>query len=157
MTLHWRDEQRKMFNNRELEQDIRIKKYFAGSRHEGTLLLGDTAYFDDYFNQSREYKNALLVFNEEIEAMDLLDTISEKISLHPKIKKLCIAVNKFCIYSNTVYDIIESDYDTALVSLVSGRLKGFKLVEHIYDSELKGNKFNFASPYTQMYFEKWKQ
>ena len=47
MTLHWRDEQRKMFDNRELEQDKRIKKYFAGSRQEGTLLYGDTAYFND--------------------------------------------------------------------------------------------------------------
>ena len=157
MTLHWRDEQRKMFNNRELEQDIRIKKYFAETRHEGTFLYGDTAYFDDYFNQSQKYKNALLVFNEEIEARDFLDIIAGKISLYPEIEKVCIAVNKFCIYSETVYDSIESDYDTALVSLVGSKLKGFKLVEHIYDSELKGNKFNFASPYTQMYFEKWKQ
>jgi ribosome-interacting GTPase 1 len=157
MTLHWRDEQRKMFDNLELEQDKRIKKYFAGSRHEGTLLYGDTAYFNDYFNQSQKYKNALLVFNEEIETRDFLDTIAGKISLHPEIEKLCIAVNKFCIYSETVYENIESDYDTALVSLVSGKLKGFKLLEHIYDTNLKGNKLNFASPYTQMYFEKWKQ
>lgn len=157
MTLHWRDEQRKMFDNQELEQDIRIKKYFAGSRHEGSLLYGDTEYFEDYFNQSQEYKNALFVFNEEIEATDLLDTIAGKVSLYPEIEKVCIAVNKFCIHSNSVNDSVDSDYDTALLSLISSTLPGFKLVEHIYDSELKGDKFNFASPYTQMYFERWKQ
>lgn len=153
MQSDWRDIQRRMFGNAELEQDSRIKHFFKSSQHEPTYLYGDTDYFNDYFtNKQRPYKNALLIFNREIEITDLTNTLEvcqEKII---GANKLCVAINKFCIYTERSTDS-STDYETALLDLIRSRLRIFSVKSVIDDRNLKGDRFNFASPYTQIYFE----
>lgn len=153
MQSDWRDIQRRMFGYAELEQDSRIKHFFKASQHEPTYLYGDTDYFNDYFtNKQGPYKNGLLIFNREIEITGLINTLEMCQQHLIGADKLCVAINKFCIYAERSMDS-STDYETALLDLIRSRLRIFSVKSVIDDKNLKGDRFNFASPYTQIYFE----
>jgi hypothetical protein len=154
MIFDWRASQRRMFGDAELEQDARIKDFFADCNHENTLLHGDTKYFEHFFpNHSRPYHNGLVIFNSEIEIGEMI-TVLRNLNRELKVAgKICVAVNKFCVYSAQVATDTSDDYDTALIGTISSCLDRFRPVTFIFDKDLKGDRFNFASPYTQIYFE----
>ena len=154
MNLDWRATQRRMFGGAELEQDARIKHYFGDCNHENTLLHGDTQYFEDFFpNNSKPYYNGLIILSSEIEASEMTALLRWVNSELYAAKKMCVAINKFCVYSEQVSNMVDADYDTALIGLITSCLDKFRTQLLISDKDLKGDRFNFASPYTQIYLE----
>jgi hypothetical protein len=155
MTLDWRTTQRQMFGGAELEQDARIKEYFRDCNKENTLLYGDTQYFEDFFpNNVKPYYNGLIILNSEIEIGEMTAVLRGLNSELYAAKKICVAVNKFCVYSEQANTNVNADYDTALIGLITSCLTRFKTHTMVFDKDLKGDRFNFASPYTQIYLEK---
>jgi hypothetical protein len=143
-----------MFGGAELEQDARIKDYFSDCNHKNTLLHGDTQYFKDFFpNNSKPYHNGLVILNSEIETSEMTAVLRGLNSELDMAEKICVAVNKFCVYSERVRIVSDADYDTALIRLITSCLDRFRTHSLISDKDLKGDKFNFASPYTQIYLE----
>ena len=154
MSVDWRETQRHMFGGAELEQDARIKAFFKDSNHENTLLHGDTKYFTDFFpNKVKPYHNALMIFNNEIECGELIDTLLRLKNNINNARKICVAINKFLVYSEHNKQNISEDYDIALIKLITSQFDTFKIYSLIHDKNLKGDKFNFASPYTQIYLK----
>ena len=153
--MDWRETQRNMFGGKELEQDARIKTFFALERKSNTFFYGDTDYFTDYFeNHNTPYENVLCVINHDIEFSHLLRQLDGIVNKCGDVKKVCVAINKFCVYSDVADTDAHDVYDTALINAIIKKFNGFNVVNTITDNNLKGDKFNFASPFTQIYFTK---
>ena len=149
----WRQQQRKMFDYAEFEQDARIKKFFNDTADTPTFTYCKVDYFKNFFyNFEKPYHNALIFFVEIIEYNQFIKTLEQIKNNIGQCKKVCIAVNKFIIYSDVACPDIEEDYDQALINTIKKCFLNYKLHEYTtYDKDLKGDQFNFASPYTQIY------
>ena len=153
--MNWRDTQRKMFNNQELEQDARIKDFFKEFKNDSIFLFGDTDYFTSYFtNRTAPYQNGLIVINKVSEYKELMDTLLELRTTLKDADRICIGINKFYIYSHVSDQDVDDMYDDALINSVREKFNQFKVVKIVKDPDLKANKFNFASPFTQIYLER---
>ena len=153
--MDWRDTQRKMFNNQELEQDARIKEFFKEFKNDSIFLFGDTDYFSSYFTaRTAPYRNGLIVINKVIEYKELMNTLLELRTTLKDADRICIGINKFSIYSHVSDKDADEVYDDALVNSVREKFNQFNVVEIVKDPELRADKFNFASPSTQIYLER---
>ena len=129
--INWISRQKTFFEEpHEFKQIQRIKDFFKTTKNAPTKLLGATAYFNSYF------KN--------------------QVTKHPKqqlksIKApcICVAVNKFRLYSTKNSKTLHSNYDISLFDFVQDIFQTYK-IEYFYEKDL-GDKFNFASPTTQFY------
>ena len=109
----------------------------------------------DFFpNKVKPYHNALMIFNNEIECGELIDTLLRLKNNINNARKICVAINKFLVYSEHNKQNISEDYDIALIKLITSHFDTFKIYSPIHDKNLKGDNFNFASPYTQIFVDK---
>lgn len=146
-SVNWRETQKAFASSKvELLQDQRILDFFGQVPVYG---VGDIDYFKDKLNFIEKPKHqALVIINKETS-----DTQLEKL-LHPftHVKRLCVSINKFLIYTNKKYTQIDADYDRALLNFIENIFERRKIV-HYFVKGLKGHHFNFASPTTQFFIE----
>jgi hypothetical protein len=144
--LSWRQQQKTFFaeKNIEFEQDQRIIDWLVNTK---TFVMGD-GYFDKFFqriDKIDEAEQALIFIQNPISSTNL------KLLLTPLIdvSRLCIAINKFIIYTD-VFENINEDYDTALLDYIKSIFKN-RTIDYHYVPNVKGSHFNFASPTTQFF------
>lgn len=143
--LSWRDKQKQFLVNQiEFDQDSRILSWINNSP---TYFWGDVSYFKPYATETNinSASQALLIFNEQILTSDVENVL--KSIVH--IPKICIAINKFLIIPNKVFDY-NDDYDIALLEFVQHIFPN-KHIDYYYNKHVKDTNFNFASPTTQFY------
>lgn len=143
----WRTQQKNFFkDNVEFLQDQRIFNFFL---KEPILGIGDIDYFKREFEIVLDNKNCnqcLVVINEKI-----LDTELFKLLKKIKnIKRICISINKFLLYTNNYNKDIIEDYDQAILSFIK-KIFIKRNITHYFVKNLKGFHFNFASPTTQFF------
>ena len=128
---------------------------FLVFKNDSIFLFGDTDYFSSYFtDRTAPYRNGLIVINKVIEYKELMDTLLELRTTLKDADRICIGINKFSIYSHVSDKDADEVYDDALVNSVREKFNQFNVVEIVKDPELRADKFNFASPSTQIYLER---
>jgi hypothetical protein len=144
--LSWRDQQKTFFaeKNIEFEQDQRIINWLDNTK---TYVIGDD-YFNNYFSpvaNISEAEQALIFIKNKINQQVLKHILSSFINT----PRVCVAINKFVIYTNTFNDVNE-DYDLALLDFIKSIFKN-RTIDYHYIHNVKGDHFNFASPTTQFF------
>lgn len=154
MIRDWRATQKNFFQDDvELEQDQRIINFF--DKIIPTYGYGQVSYFLDKINlvdKLQNYCQALLIFNEKIEKNKLKNFIQQFKNKIVDSSKVCIAINKFQIYSKNSSPNFNEDYDLALYTFISDEFRNSK-IKYFYIKNLKGDSFNFASPSTQFFID----
>jgi hypothetical protein len=142
----WREQQKTFFaeKNIEFEQDQRIIDWLDKTK---TYVMGDS-YFDKFFqriDKIDEVDQALIFIKNPISSTKL------QLLLFPliNIPRVCVAINKFVIYTDKLEDINE-DYDIALLDYIESIFKN-RVIDYHYVPNVKGSHFNFASPTTQFF------
>ena len=143
----WR-EQQQLFSKEKVEfiQDQRILNFFDQSP---ILGIGDIEYFKNTLNivnKKNKCNQCLTIINKKTLDLDLIKLLKEL----KNIKKICISINKFLIYTQSNNKNIVDDYDEALLILIKKVFKN-RNIEHHFIKNLKGDSFNFASPTTQFF------
>jgi hypothetical protein len=155
MLRDWRAAQQKFFKEKiEFEQDHRIIDYFIDSALP-TYGYGPISYFLDKINfveNLKNYQQALLIFNEKIEKVELKNFIQQFKNKIVDSSKICISINKFQIHSKNSSPNFNEDYDLALYDFISDEFRNSK-IKYFYVKNLKGDSFNFASPATQFFID----
>jgi|688.fasta_scaffold572931_2 hypothetical protein len=142
----WREQQKTFFaeKNIEFEQDQRIINWLIDTT---TYVYGDN-YFNQYVHRVDNIEEAhqCLIFVKNPIRSKSLETL-----LNPliNIPRVCIAINKFVIYTDTFTDVNE-DYDIALLDYMKSIFKN-RVIDYHYVPNVKGLHFNFASPTTQFF------
>lgn len=144
--LSWREQQKTFFaeNNIEFEQDQRIIDWLSNTH---TYVYGDN-YFNQYIqrvNNIEEAQQSLIFIKNTISSTSLQALLEPFIN----IPRVCIAINKFVIYTDTFEDVNE-DYDIALLDYIKSIFKN-RTIEYHYVPNVNGSQFNFASPTTQFF------
>ena len=142
----WRDIQKSFVQGDvEFAQDKRIIDFFDDSP---VMAIGDTDYFSDKINMKNPEgaKQALVVINDLISDKKFESLLRRIKHMH----KVCVAVNKFLIWTNFNNHDVPEDYDKALLDLIKNIFDDRK-IKHCYVKGLKGHHFNFASPTTQFF------
>jgi len=142
----WREQQKTFFaeKNIEFEQDQRIIDWLDNTK---TMVIGDD-YFDKFFqriDKIDEVDQALIFIKNPISSTKLQLLLSLLIN----IPRVCVAINKFVIYTDKLEDINE-DYDIALLDYIESIFKN-RVIDYHYVPNVKGSHFNFASPTTQFF------
>jgi len=142
----WREQQKTFFaeKNIEFEQDQRIIDWLDNTK---TYVIGDN-YFDKFFHcidKIDEVDQALIFIKNPISSTKLQLLLSPLIN----IPRVCVAINKFVIYTDKLEDINE-DYDIALLDYIESIFKN-RVIDYHYVPNVKGSHFNFASPTTQFF------
>jgi len=142
----WREQQKTFFaeKNIEFEQDQRIIDWLVDTK---TFVMGDN-YFDKFFqriDKIDESEQALIFIQNTTSSTKLKLLLSSFIS----IPRVCVAINKFVIYTDKVEDVNE-DYDIALLDYMKSIFKN-RTIDYHYVPKVKGSHFNFASPTTQFF------
>ena len=94
----------------------------------------------------QSYTQALAMINvptSDIELFYGLECIKD-------IEKVCVAVNKYVLFTKSNKDNITEDYDQALLEYITTMFPN-RNIEHFYVKDVKGHHFNFASPTTQFF------
>ena len=148
MALSWRDQQKTFFagNNIEFEQDQRIIDWLDTSKK--TWVRGET-YFNNRLqitNNINEAEQALLFIKKNYTNIKIVEHTCKSLINIPRI---CIAINKFVIYTDTLTQVNEN-YDTALLEFIQSMFVNRK-IDYYYIPDVDGNYFNFASPTTQFF------
>jgi len=147
MALSWRDRQKTFFadSNIEFEQDQRIIDWLDTSKK--TWVRGET-YFDNKIQLTTDISTAeqALLFIKTSTNIKIVEHICKSL-IH--IPRVCIAINKFVIYTDT-YSEVNEDYDLALLEFIQSIFVNRKIDYH-YIPNLNGSFFNFASPTTQFF------
>lgn len=145
--INWISRQKTFFEEpHEFKQIQRIKDFFKTTKNAPTKLLGDTAYFNSYFkNQVTMHPKQVLFVCNTATSMNELKQQLKSI----KAPCICVAVNKFRLYSTKNSKTLHSNYDISLFDFVQDIFQTYK-IEYFYEKDL-GDKFNFASPTTQFY------
>jgi hypothetical protein len=155
MRKDWRETQKKFFvEDVEFEQDQRIINYFK-IKDIPTLGYGSISYFSNkikFVKNLEFYKQALFIFNQKIEKNYLFYFVRKLKNKMINNSKICIAINKFLIYSAHPSLYVNDDYDIALYDFFANEFKKSK-IKYFYVKNLKGSHFNFASPTTQFYID----
>lgn len=146
MKTSWRDQQKTFFAEEHIEfdQDQRIIDWLINTK---TVVMGEN-YFDRFFQRIEkinEAEQALIFIQNPTSSIKLKLLLSPFIS----IPRVCVAINKFVIYTDNVEDANE-DYDIALLDYVKSIFKN-RTIEYHYIPNVKGLHFNFASPTTQFF------
>jgi hypothetical protein len=144
--LSWRERQKTFFveKNIEFEQDQRIINWLVNTN---TYVIGDE-YFNKYFQRTNsvvDAEQALIFINRQTSSKYLAYKLTHFIN----IPRVCVAINKFVIYTDTNEDLNE-DYDVALFDFIQSIFKN-RTIEYYYVPNVKGSHFNFASPTTQFF------
>ena len=147
MALSWRDQQKTFFANSsiEFEQDQRIIDWLDTSKK--TWVYGET-----YFNNKVQLTNDIstaeqaLLFIKTSKSIGVVEHLCRPLINVPKV---CIAINKFVIYTNELSDV-NDDYDIALLYFIQSIFVNRKIDYH-YIPNVNGSYFNFASPTTQFF------
>jgi len=142
----WRKKQQSFFveKNIEFQQDQRIINWLVNTN---TYVIGDE-YFNKYFQRTDDVIDAkqALIFIKNYTSSKYLE---QKLTPFINITRVCIAINKFVIYTDTIEDVNE-DYDVALFDFIQSIFKN-RIIEYYYVPNVKGSHFNFASPTTQFF------
>ena len=143
----WRDTQ-KAFAKEDVEfaQDKRILDFFDERAVYG---VGDVGYFKDKLNMCEVPQNAtqaLAIINEPTSDLELLNVLE----CTKSIDKVCVAINKFIIWTPYNKPDVSDNYDQALLDYIQ-KIYNNRTIEHFFVKDLKGNHFNFASPTTQFF------
>ena len=144
-SVNWRETQKAFASSKvELLQDQRILKFFG---KVPTYGVGDIDYFKDKLNFTEKPKDqALVIINKEtndIKLAKLLRPLNH-------VKKVCVSINKFLIYTNKNSTQVDDDYDRALLHFIENIFE-HRHIDHYFVKDLKGHHFNFASPTTQFF------
>jgi hypothetical protein len=147
MQQSWRDRQKTFFaeKNIEFEQDQRIIDWLDTSKK--TWVHGET-YFNSRLQITKNLNDAeqALLFIKEDGNIEIVEKICRSLIGIPKI---CVAINKFVIYTDTYNDVNEN-YDIALLEFIQSIFVN-RTIDYHYIPNLKGSHFNFASPTTQFF------
>lgn len=151
----WRTTQKNFFlEDVEFEQDERIINFFV-NKNIPTYGYGQISYFSNKINfveNLQSYTQALLIFNEKIEKDDLKNFIKKLKNLIINNSIICIAINKFQIYSKKSSLNFIEDYDLALYNFIYDEFQN-SIIKYFYVKNLRGDSFNFASPTTQFFID----
>jgi hypothetical protein len=144
--LSWRERQKTFFveKNIEFEQDQRIINWLVNTN---TYVIGDE-YFNKYFQRTNDVvdaEQALIFINHQTSSKYL----AYKLTPFINIPRVCVAINKFVIYTDTNEDVNE-DYDIALFDYIQSIFKN-RTIEYHYVPNVGGQHFTFASPTTQFF------
>jgi hypothetical protein len=147
MALSWRDQQKTFFANSsiEFEQDQRIIDWLDTSKK--TWVYGET-----YFNNKVQLTNDIstaeqaLLFIKTSKSIGVVEHLCKPLINVPKV---CIAINKFVIYTNELTDV-NDDYDVALLDFIQSIFVN-RTIDYHYIPNVNGSYFNFASPTTQFF------
>ena len=144
--LSWREQQKTFFVEEkiEIEQDQRILDWIDVNKP--TFIFGDN-YFNSLVKLTtiNEAEQALIIVKTEMNVHVLENFCTQFIN----IPRVCIAINKFVIYTDTYNDVNE-DYDLALLEYIKNIFKN-RSIEYHYVANLDGSYFNSASPTTQFF------
>ena len=144
--IGWRLQQQKFFNaDVEFLQDRRILDFFGLLP---VLCIGDVEYFKKKLNTYKQKKDdqCLIIVNKKIKNTELVKLLKK----YRNFKRLCVSINKFCLYTTKNNSKIVDNYDTAILNLVKSIFYN-REIEHRFVKGLKGIHFNFASPTTQFF------
>ena len=147
----WRVQQQNFFKNQivkdvEFVQDQRIFDFF---NEQPVLGIGDIDYFKSKLQivkKKEKVSQCLIILNKKILDLDLI-TLLEKIK---DVKKVCVSINKFLLYTNFYNQDTVEDYDEAIFLLIKNIFKE-RDVKYFFVKNLQGSHFNFASPTTQFF------
>jgi hypothetical protein len=147
MALSWRDQQKTFFANSsiEFEQDQRIIDWLDTSKK--TWVYGET-YFNNKVQLTNDVSNAeqALLFIKNSRSIGVVEHLCKPLIAVPKV---CIAINKFVIYTNELTDV-NDDYDVALLDFIQSIFVN-RTIDYHYIPKVNGSYFNFASPTTQFF------
>ena len=142
----WREQQKTFFLEEkiEFEQDQRILDWIDVNK--STFIYGDN-YFNSLVQLTsiKHAEQALIVVNSNISVTSLELFCTQFIN----IPRVCLAINKFVIYTDTYNDVNE-DYDLALLDYIKNIFKN-RSIDYHYVANLDGSYFNSASPTTQFF------
>jgi hypothetical protein len=149
MALSWRDRQKKFFANSntiEFEQDQRIIDWLDTSKK--TWVYGET-YFDNKVQLTNNISTAeqALLFIKNAKNINVVEHLCKFLVDVPRV---CVAINKFVIYTDDFKNDFNEDYDLALLEFIQSIFVNRKIDYH-YIPNLNGSYFNFASPTTQFF------
>lgn len=146
-SLNWRLEQQNFFTEKvEFIQDQRIFDFF---NEQPVLGIGDINYFKSKLQivkKKEKVSQCLIILNKKILDLDLI-TLLEKIK---DVKKVCVSINKFLLYTNFYNQETVEDYDEAIFLLIKNIFKE-RNIKYFFVKNLQGSHFNFASPTTQFF------
>mgnify|MGYP003150575138 CR=1 FL=1 len=146
MKHNWRTQQQNFFDTEvEFLQDKRILDFFDESPLEA---IGDVSYFKNKlpFYNTKHKEQCLIIINRSTSKKQLIGTIKK----YKQYKKICVAVNKFHIYSDTNDKKANENYDVALLDIIKNIFHARK-IKHFFVKKDTGENFNFASPTTQFF------
>jgi hypothetical protein len=147
MAFSWRNRQKTFFaeSSIEFEQDQRIIDWLNTSKL--TWIHGEN-YFNNKLDLTKDTKNAeqALLF---IKTSMNIKTVEYLCKSLVDIPRVCIAINKFAIYTNEFNDVSD-DYNQALFEFIQPIFKNRK-IDYYYLSKDDGTYFNYASPTTQFF------
>lgn len=148
MALSWRDRQKKFFANKdfiEFQQDQRIIDWLDTSKK--TWVSGET-YFNNKIQLTNDISTAeqALLFVKNTTNIKVLERQCKSLISVPRI---CIAINKFVIYTDN-FNNVNEDYDLALLEFIQSIFVG-RTIDYHYIPNVNGSFFNFASPTTQFF------
>jgi hypothetical protein len=147
MALSWRDQQKTFFADStvEFEQDQRIIDWLDTSKK--TWVYGET-YFNNKLQLTTDISTAeqALLFIKISRSIGVVEHLCKSLINVPRV---CIAINKFVIYTNELTDV-NDDYDIALLDFIQSIFVNRKIAYH-YIPKVNGSYFNFASPTTQFF------
>jgi hypothetical protein len=145
--LSWRDQQKTFFanSNIEFEQDQRIIDWLDTSKK--TWVYGET-YFNNKVQLTSDISTAeqALLFIKNSKSIGLVEHLCKRLIDVPKV---CIAINKFVIYTNELTDV-NDDYDVALLDFIQSIFVN-RTIDYQYIPKVNGSYFNSASPTTQFF------
>jgi len=132
----------------EFAQDQRILDFFDDQPIYG---IGTIQYFRGKLNiitedDPQSYKQALAIINVPTSDLELYHGLE----CVKNIDKVCVAVNKYILWTPSNKDSVTEDYDIALLEYIKTIFPN-RHIEHFYVKDVKGNHFNFASPTTQFF------
>jgi len=148
MALSWRDQQKTFFadSNIEFEQDQRIIDWVDTSKK--TWVYGET-YFNSRIQLANDTSSAeqALLFIKTAKNINVVEHLCKSLVDVPRV---CIAINKFVIYTNDFKNNVSEDYDLALLEFIQSIFVN-RTIDYHYIPNLNGSFFNFASPTTQFF------
>ena len=147
MALSWRDQQKTFFadSNIEFEQDQRIIDWLDTSKK--TWVYGET-----YFNNKVQLTNDISTAEQAllfIKNSTNIKTVEHTCKSLIHIPRICIAINKFVIYTEN-FNNVNEDYDLALFEFIQSIFVN-RTIDYHYIPKVNGSYFNFASPTTQFF------
>ncbi len=146
MKNSWRTQQQNFFGAKvEFAQDKRILDFFDSTPLEA---IGDVAYFKNKlpFYKNKHRQQCLIIINKPTNKKQLISLVKK----YKDYKKICIAINKFYLYTDTNDQNIKDNYDLALLDVIK-KIFVNKEIKHFFIKNDKGQHFNFASPTTQFF------